>query len=312
MDAPGETPGKHAFGWPERVARTVLDCLVMNLSNLALVSSVALLGIVAVGCSAKQTDAESLGTNESQLVDDSTEADETDDTMESAIEEPLSGADPTDPGTPADGVDLATVLGKIKANAGKWFQPAGCITTEITGNVAKHLFKGCKGPYGLVDFDGTITTTYALEGGTLTVTHEATGFKANGAQIEGKRVVVYTRSGTTITKRRTGSWSGTTKKGKAFAHQADFTVTWDATAKCITRDGTAQTTIAARELSHTIAGYKRCGIGNLGCPESGTITLERTRGVKSQSVTLEFEGGRDFTITGPNGRSVTRQLVCNP
>ncbi len=290
----------------------MLQSLVMNLSKIALVSSVALLGIVAVGCAAKQADAEPLGTSESLLVDDSTEADETDDTMESGVEEPLSGADPTDPGTPADGADLATLLGKIKTNAGKWFQPAGCVTTELTGNVAKHLFKGCKGPYGMVNFDGTITTTYTREGGTLTVTHEASGFKANGAQIEGKRVVVYTRSGSVITKHRTGSWSGTTKKGKAFAHEADFTVTWDASAKCITRDGTAQTTIAAREVSHTIAGYKRCGIGNLGCPESGTITLERSKGVKSQSVTLEFEGGRDVIITGPNGRSVTRQLVCNP
>ena len=147
----------------------------MNLSKIALVSSVALLGIVAVGCAAKQADAEPLGTSESLLVDDSTEADETDDTMESGVEEPLSGADPTDPGTPADGADLATLLGKIKTNAGKWFQPAGCVTTELTGNVAKHLFKGCKGPYGMVNFDGTITTTYTLEGGTLTVTHEASG-----------------------------------------------------------------------------------------------------------------------------------------
>ena len=285
----------------------------MNLSNLALVSCLALVSTVAVGCAAKHSaDDENLGTADSLLVDDGTEADETDDTMESAVEEPLSGADPTDPGTPAEAGDQQSLLGKIKTNPGKWFQPAGCIVTELTGNIAKHTFKGCKGPYGLVDFDGTITSTYVLEGTTLTVTHEASGFKANGAQIDGKRVVVYTRSGAVVTKHRTGSWSGTTKKGKAFAHEADFTVTWDAAAKCITRDGTAQTTIAAREVSHTIAGYKRCGIGNLGCPESGTITLERSKGVKSQSVTLEFEGGKDVTITGPNGRSISRQLVCNP
>ncbi|HSO38466.1 MAG TPA: hypothetical protein VLT33_38315 [Labilithrix sp.] len=285
----------------------------MKLSNVALVSTVALLGIVAVGCAAKKDDGgESLGVSESLLVDDSNEGDDADDTMESGVEEPLSGAEPTDPGTPADGADEATLLGKIKSNPGKWFQPAGCIATTLTGNVAKHVFKGCKGPYGLVDFDGTVTSTYVLEGGTLTVTHEASGFKANGAQIEGKRVVVYTRSGSVVTKHRTGSWSGTTKKGKAFTHEADFTVTWDAAAKCITRDGSAQTTIATREVSHTIAGYKRCGIGNLGCPESGTITLSRTKGDKSASVTLVFEGGRDVTITGPNGRSITRQLVCNP
>ncbi len=284
----------------------------MNLSNLALASCLALVGTVAVGCSAKNADAENLGTADSLLVDDGTEADETDSAMESAVEEPLSGADPTDPGTPAEAGDQQSLLGKIKTNPGKWFQPAGCIVTELTGNIATHTFKGCKGPYGLIDFDGVITSTYVLDGSTLTITHEASGFKANGAQIEGKRVAVYTRAGAVVTKHRTGSWSGTTKKGKTFAHEADFTVTWDAAAKCITRDGTAQTTIAARQVSHTIAGYKRCGIGNLGCPESGTITLERTRGVKSQSVTLQFEGGQDVTITGPGGRSFSRQLVCNP
>lgn len=283
----------------------------MKLANMALVSTMAVLGLVAVGCAAKsEGSGEALGTNESLLVEDSSEADDADESMESGIEEPLSGADPTDPGTPADGADDAALIGKIKTNPGKWFQPAGCITTTVAGNVATHVFKDCTGPYGLVNFNGTVTSTYVRAGGTLTITHEANGFKANGAAIDGKRVVVYSRSGSVVTKHRTGSWSGTTKKGKAFTHEADFTVTWDAAAKCITRDGTAQTTIAARELSHTIAGFKRCGIGNLGCPESGKITLERTRGANTASVTIEFLGGRDVTITGPNGRTVTRQLVC--
>ena len=80
---------------------------------------------------------------------------------------------------------------------------------------------------------GTVTSTYVRGNGTLTITHEATGFKANGASISGKRVVVYTKSGTLITKHRTGTWTGTTKKGKDFSHDADFTVTYDTAAKCI-------------------------------------------------------------------------------
>ena len=32
-----------------------------------------------------------------------------------------------------------------------------------------------------MNFDGTVTSTYVRDGGTLTITFEANGFKANGA-----------------------------------------------------------------------------------------------------------------------------------
>lgn len=283
----------------------------MKLANVALVSTMVVLGLVAAGCASKsEGNGEALGTSESLLVEDGTEADDADESMESGVEEPLSGADPTDPGTPADAADDATLLGKIKTNPGKFFQPAGCITTTLVANVATHVFKDCSGPYGLVNFNGTVTSTYVRTDGTLTITHEANGFKTNGAAITGKRIVAYSKSGSVVSKHRTGSWSGTTKNGKAFTHETDFTMTWDGAAKCITRDGTAQTTIATRTVSHSIEGFKRCGIGNLGCPESGKITLARTRGDRTASVSIEFLGGRDYTLTGPNGRTVTRQLLC--
>lgn len=285
----------------------------MKLANMTLVSSMVVLGLVAAGCTVKsEGNGEDgvLGSNESLLVEDNEEASEAEESAEVGVEESLSGAAPEDPGTPAEGTDDAAIAGQAKTNAGKWFKPAGCITTTLAGNVATHVLKGCTGPYGLVDFDGTVTSTYVRAGGTLTITHEANGFKANGATLSGKRVVVYSRSGTLITKQRTGTWNGTTKKGKPFTHTASFAVTWDPATRCITRDGSAQTTVAARELSRSISGFKRCGIGTLGCPESGTIVLERTKGDNSASVTIEFLGGRDFTITGPRGGKVSRKLVC--
>jgi hypothetical protein len=288
----------------------------MKLSNVAVLSTMVVLGgLVAVGCTAKTDNASSdgaLGTDEAQLVDDNSEAQDQDDSMESGVEEPLSGADPADPGTPATGADGAAVAANVKLNIGKWFKPAGCIATTVAGNVATHVFNGCTGPYGFVNFNGTVTTTYEVANGALTITFEANGFKANGAEISGKRVVVYTKSGSVVTKHRTGNWTGTTKNGKAFSHTADFTATWDSAAKCITRDGSAQTMIAAREFSLTIAGYKRCGIGSLGCPQSGEITLERTKAATSASVIIDFLGGRAFTVTGPKGNKVTRQLACVP
>ncbi|MDB4938874.1 MAG: hypothetical protein JWP87_5846 [Labilithrix sp.] len=287
----------------------------MKLANVALVSTMAVLGLVAVGCSSKNDNSSAdgnLATNEALLVSDNDEVDDQDETLESGIEDPLSGADPSDPGAPADGTDDAALLANVKANPGKWFKPAGCILTTLTGNVAKHEFKDCSGPYGFASFTGTVTSTYVRGNGTLTITHEATGFKANGASISGKRVVVVTKTGTLITKHRTGTWTGTTKKGKDFSHDADFTVTYDTAAKCITRDGSAQTSVASRDFTRSITGFERCGIGSLGCPQSGEIVLTRSRGDNTASVTIDFLGGPDYTVTGPKGGTFNRKLVCNP
>ncbi len=283
-------------------------------ANTKLLSMISVLGLVTIGCSVKSTDdpepLDSLGSSESQLVADDSEATETDEDLDVGLDEPLSGATPADPGSPADGATDADVMAKVKSNPGLFFQPAGCITTTIEGNVATHVFKGCTGPYGMAKFDGTVTSTYVREAGKLTVTHEANGFAINGATISGKRVVVYTRTGTTITKNRTGAWSGTTAKGNPITHDASFVTTYDAATKCITRDGSATTSIGGRSFERSIEDYKRCGIGRLGCPESGKVVLSRTKDGESLSLTIEFLGGRDYRVTRPNGTQVQRQLVC--
>ena len=284
----------------------------MKIVNLALVS-VTLLAIAAVGCKKDDADDdESLGTSESLLIEDDSEASEADDELEAGIDEPLSGGSEADPGTLAEGTSDDDALEKVRTNAGKFFQPAGCIVSTRTGNKIEHVFTKCTGPYGLKEFNGTITSTYVRADGKLTITHEATGFTINGASISGSRVVVYTKSGAVITKTRTGNWTGTTAKGKPISHQASFVTTYDAASKCATRDGSAQTTIGGRAFERVVTGYKRCGIGKGGCPDSGSIVLSRTKGGETASVTLTFPGGAKVTVTRPNGRQITRPLLCNP
>lgn len=285
----------------------------MKLANIALVS-VTILGILAVGCKKDDEvadDDSALGTNEAQLVEDDSEAAGTDDDLEAGIDEPLSGAAAEEPENPADGASDDELLEKVRTNPGRFFKPAGCITSTRDGNKVTHLVKKCRGPFDLVEFNGTITSTYVREAGKLTVTHEASGFTANGATVSGTRVVVYTREGSVITKTRTGDWTGTTAKGKEIAHQANFVTTYDIAAKCITRDGSAQTTIGGRSFERTVDGFKRCGIGRGGCPESGTLTLTRTKGSgESLSLSLEFLGGAKVRVTRPSGRQVERPLLC--
>ena len=103
--------------------------------------------------------------------------------------------------------------------------------------------------------------------------------------------------------------SGTTAKGKDITHQANFKTTYDTAAKCLTRDGSAETTIGGRSYERVIDGYKRCGIGDLGCPESGTITLSRTK-TETLTLTITFEGGTAYTVTRPNGKKIERNLIC--
>jgi hypothetical protein len=281
----------------------------MKPANLALVSVLAL-GLSTIGCALKSDadEPETLGTSTDELMADNEEANDVEESVEGGIEESLSGATPTDPGSPADGATDADV--KVKTNPGLFFKPAGCITTTISGNVATHVFKGCTGPYGLVGFDGTVTSTYTKGAGSLTIKHEASGFKINNATISGSRTVVYTLSGGVITKTRTGSWTGTTGKGKPITHTASWNASYDIAAKCVTREGSATTSVGGRELSITVDNYKRCGIGSLGCPESGTVVLQRTKAGESLSVTIEFLGGRQYRVTGPNGRTATRSLIC--
>lgn len=285
----------------------------MNKMNLALVSSMVVLGAVAMGCSSSAEgdgDEGNLASNESLLVADNDDVEAQDEEMETGVEEPLSGAATTDPGTPADGASDTALMDKVRTNPGRFFQPAGCITTTIAGNVATHVFKDCTGPAGLRTFNGTIVSTWTRTDSSITVVHAGTDFKINGATISGTRTVVYTKSGTTISRHRTGAWAGTTKNGKVFKHDANFTATWDPSTKCVTRDGTASTTVANREFSRSVTGYKRCGVGTLGCPDAGTFVLSRTKGENTASVTIEFLGGREYRVSGSNGRAFRGRLIC--
>ena len=288
----------------------------MKLVNIAF-ASITFLGLTAVvGCNSDDADTGSgagdLATNESQLVTDDSDAANIDDDLESAIDEPLSGAATTTPGAPAEGKTAAEIIAIVKASAAKFFLPAGCLASTESGDTVTHVFRECTGPYGLKTFTGTITSTYAIAGdGKITIKHTANGFTANGASISGERVVTYTKAGSVWTKTRNGTWTGTTPGGKDVSHDASFVTTYDTSSKCLTRDGSAQSTVGGRSFSRTVDGYERCGIGRFGCPERGELTLSATKNAETLTVKISFEGGTKYSVTRPNGRVVERRLVCS-
>lgn len=246
-----------------------------------------------------------LTASQSALVDDSIDEGEVSEDVEVGIEESLSGGAPTNPAVDPAETDPASVA---RTNAGLFFKPAGCLTSTVNGTTVTHVFVGCTGPWGFSTFDGTVTSTWSTSGG-LHVTHKATGFKLNGATVNHDSSVNYTKSGTVYSRTRTGTTSGTTSKGKAFSRSFDHTATWDPAAACVTRDGSVEASLDGRSYSATISDYKRCGVGRLGCPSSGTFTLERTN--PAVSLSIDFLGGTQMRITLPGGRTVERSLICD-
>jgi hypothetical protein len=284
---------------------TKLMCGLTGILTLALL--VALLG---AGCGGLPTEG-NLTASESALVQDSTETDGLDGDVESGLEEPISGANDADPGAPPLelAADLTKFLGTVRTNPGLFFKPSGCIVSTVNANVVTHVFTGCTGPYGLVSYNGTVTSTWSYAAGKLSVTHVAKGFKINGATIDHTVTIAYTKSGALITRHRVGDSKGLTLTGRVISHHADYTTTYDTAAKCITRDGSSVTSIGKAELTRTISDYKRCGIGSQGCPMSGTVTI--TRKLLGLTLVVEFPGGPEMLVSTPQGKGeITLPLDC--
>lgn len=264
-----------------------------------------LVSSVTVGCRDRsKTDTEGLDAAAAALVSDNDDADDSEAELEVGIEEPLSGA------AAGGELDLSADEGgaaeKARTNAGVFFQPAGCIVSTRAANVVTHVFTACTGPYGLTSFNGTVVSTWSKTATGLQVAHVAKGFRINGATVDHAVTIAYSKASGVYTRTRKGSSSGTTAAGKAITHSADYVTTYDATTRCIRRDGGGQTSIGGASFSRSISGFERCGVGLGGCPKSGKLTLTRPK----LDVSLSFPGGPRVDIT-VNGKKFQRALVCN-
>lgn len=299
----------------------------MSLSRIAIISSVLVTALVAFpGCKKLDTsDGDSLGTSEDLLVTDSEGDDEQEQSEESA-EESTTGASnevEADQGPDPAASDLDAQMVKVRDNPGKFFTPAGCITTTIektaTSRIATHVFNACVGPEGKRKYTGTVVATWtAPAAGKLQVVREAKGFKIERIDdgvvltVDRNVTVSFTKSGTVYSKVRSVQMTGTTSNGKNISRTANWNMTYDASTRCVTRDGSSVATHEGRELTRTVTGYKRCGIGQLGCPQSGVLTINRKKGVGDAATDLtlrvEFTGGRGYTVTGTNGKKANRNM----
>ena len=293
--------------------------MIVRLTSAAV--AFALLATVA-GCASKSSDTASgdatdISTSENALSTDNDSSQEAEDGAEQA-EDGLSGAAPTDPGTPATAASLTDIDAKIKTNPGLFFMPAGCIvSTRVAAGDWKHVFTNCTGPAGKRTYNGTIESVWSLPaGGGLQVVHTATNFVIAGpnvtATISGARTVTYTIAAPTITKHRVGTWTGTLEKNatqasEAWTHNANFTSTWNETTKCYTRDGEVDNTVGTDSFGRTVTGYKVCGGSIFACPEAGQLEIDRKDG--TVKITVTFLGDGNYDIEGAKAKKVERKLA---
>jgi hypothetical protein len=276
-------------------------------SLLVLPTSFAATGLLAACSGAAAGD--SIGADQAAIVADHSESESTDDQVQGGVEDTLSGATPA-----AASFDLTVApeaaAANVHTNAGLWFKPAGCIVSTVSGAVVTSVFTDCTGPYGLAHFNGTVVSTWSKPAaGELQVVHQLDGFHVNGATISGTITVDYTRDGAGVfTKHRVANLSGETASGRAITRTADYVTTYDGKTNCLLRNGDAKTTIGARSLDVTVSGYERCGLGELGCPVAGTVTL--TAEPSGESLSLTFPGGAAVVVTGPKGGKATLPLAC--
>lgn len=251
-------------------------------------------------CSAPESDMKTAA-----LVADNAEIATLEQDLEGSLEEPLSGASTSDVDTEAGSAEEAAEL--ARENSAAWFRPAGCLQSVRDANVVTHTFDDCVGPRGR-SLNGVVTSTWTLAEGTVSVLHETEGFRINRARVDHSTTVEYRFDDGRILRDRTSSTVGETGAGKPIDHSASFSIVYDVSSGCYTREGLARVSIGDHEWTRTVEGWMACG-DRFTCPSAGTITMSGPRG--EGSIEITSSGYYDLTI-GDRTDTDRAMLWCVP
>ncbi len=189
---------------------------------------------------------------------------------------------------------------------GSHLTPASCFTKSVAGATVTYTMNDCTGPWGLVHLTGTITAVYsrATTGG-VGVVITGTGVKVNNATLDLNSAVVASEVNGVRVANVTTEAKGTGGRGLALTRKGAYVAKYDPTNECITLDGTWTTTTGLRSASTAIANYTRC---KSACPAAGG-TLVHT-GVRTNQVTVTYDGTSTAAWASTNGRAGTLTLMC--
>ena len=313
------------------------------MKNIAMFAFLTCASLVAVGACADESQSAAQGAQQLQgqsspvqasaqgsqldaddeaLLADSLKADDIDGAISKALVSGLAGATVDNEG------DLLSLFAKdvidtndqlLSVNPGKFYRPAGCITSTRTApGQWVHVLNNCSGPSGRFTFSGTVHSTWTFGNGVLNVEYEATNFAITGelatARLSVHQKVSYSLDNGKIARHRISDLSGTIaaksdpSKWLPFTRHNDCILVWNRNDKSVTRDGRAISTIGNRSFERKLTGYVASGSLDA-CPTAGELVISSADG--SRQLTLDLLGGGQARITGSRGNSIIRQISCD-
>lgn len=249
------------------------------------VTLLALLSLHAAACGGDQADTEEINTSA--------------DAIEGTSDTQALVSAAVDPAAAATSPEAAATM--ASAAASTYYQPAGCVTATASGATATWQFTNCRGPYGLVNLNGTLTAQYLSRSATGWTTRVTGSLQANQTTLRPDATVAVSSSGATRTATVTLAGSGTGRRGVTYSNRGTYTASWDGTCFGISGSVTS-TSDAAGAVTFTASNYRRCR-GE--CPAAGgALSVSGASG----TTTITYSGGATATVSGR--RTTTVRLYC--
>ncbi len=192
--------------------------------------------------------------------------------------------------TLSDNISPEALVETARANAGNFFKPAGCLTTDTQGNKITYTFSNCTGAWQRIYVAGSVVVTITgVTKDAITYTAKATNVEVNYQA--GTATLSFDSSGTfkygdnKKTIDATSTASGMTLSGRSVSRSGSYKASWDVASSCAQISGTWQTTLGARTWTTDISTYEKCAAY---CPKKDSkITFEGAAGGK---VTINYDG----------------------
>ncbi|MDC3955994.1 hypothetical protein [Polyangium jinanense] len=202
--------------------------------------------------------------------------------------------------------DLAAV--KAAATAGLVFRPTDCVTATRKDNTVKYLLSGCIGPFKTANLDGTFDVVFSVGASGLHALASARDLHASRAILDIDSEGFYSLDADGETRRLVveASGEGVGPRGHRIERAGSYTVTWNATEKCVTFDGDWETIVGARAFHTVVSGLARCA-GE--CPAAGGEIVHEKKALDIH-IRITFDGSARATWSSSRGQSGTIPLFC--
>lgn len=238
--------------------------------------------------------------------DELSNAEEADDSAATTSAESALTSELSDEVAQPQSASPETLATDATMRVGSHLQPAGCLTTTVSGATATYIFNDCTGPYGMVHVTGTVTAVYSwAPGGAVNVVLSGSGIKVNGATIDLNATAEAKQTGTVKSVEVVTNADGTGPRGNSISRDGVYTVTYDAGSSCITVAGTWTTRVGARSASTVVSGYQRCAGA---CPEAGGSIVHTT--ARDNVISVSYDGSAEAAYSTSRGRSGLVPLRC--